>query len=167
MSEFRSRCNWYSTAIGSSAFKGRDLPTGQLFGVFDKFRHEICVIQPDQSDCERMTMPLGSVSLGLLAKLSVWTQSGPGSNISFSFLVRTKRTKRTEVQVWMHPKAHISHLSFFKWKILNQAHLQVLYQQTPKRSLTNTNQDWAIWSKIILECWSMIYTSHMYIQIFM
>ncbi len=30
MSEFRSPCNWYSTAIGSSAFEGRGLPTGQL-----------------------------------------------------------------------------------------------------------------------------------------
>ncbi len=28
--EFRSLCNWYSTAIGSSAFQGRGLPIGQL-----------------------------------------------------------------------------------------------------------------------------------------
>ncbi len=47
-------------------------PTARvLFGVFGKFHHEIHTIQPDQSDCERITTPLGSVSLGSLSKMPV------------------------------------------------------------------------------------------------
>ncbi len=50
-------------------------------------KNEIYVIQPDQSGCERITMPLGS-----LLKMPMLMLSGPGPNVSFSFLVRTKLT---------------------------------------------------------------------------
>ncbi len=54
MSEFRSLCNWYSTAIGSSAFKGRGLPIAQLthlnwFGMDEiSTLSFICIINPWQ-----------------------------------------------------------------------------------------------------------------------
>ncbi len=74
--------------------------THQLFVVFGKFRHKIHVTQPDQSGCECMTMPLGSVSLGLLSKMPMWMLSGPGPNVLFFF--GPDQTKRTELQVCKH-----------------------------------------------------------------
>ncbi len=38
------------------------------------------VIQPDRSGCERITMFLGSVSLGSMSKMPVWALSGPLPN---------------------------------------------------------------------------------------
>ncbi len=40
-------------------------------GVIGRSHYEIYIIQPDQSSCECMTMPLGSVSLGSVKNVSV------------------------------------------------------------------------------------------------
>ncbi len=86
-----------------------------LFKVFCKFFYEIYVIQPNQSDCERMTMPLVSVSLGLLSKMPVWMLNEINR---FLFLVRIKQTKRTKLQVWTHPRDYYRLHTLLKIKVL-------------------------------------------------
>lgn len=69
-----------------------------------------------------------------MASTQTICRSENGLNVSFSFLVHTKRTKRTELQVWTHPKRTKRH----KINVISSSNVQKGYKNCASTNCLRT-----------------------------